>query len=167
MMQNIVSFYNTTCNALSLDEVVRHIADFVSYDKKQFYKVIVGSDSSAGSIEPFCTPIITAVIVWRVGRGATYFLTKSRAETFYTRHDRIVRETMASLTLAQELRSRLCKILGDEFLWDGNEIHADIGNGGESRDFIKEVTGLIRGYDFVPVIKPSAWGASCVADKHT
>jgi uncharacterized protein len=161
------NFVTNDAWGLTLKGTVSLVVDFIAKDPKNFYKVIVGSDTSSGGLEPCSTSIITAVIVWRVGRGAIYFLTKSTPQLFYTRRDRLIRETMSSLTLAQEVRSRLKDALGEDFLWDGNEIHADVGNGGESRDCIKEVTGLIRGFDFVPVLKPEAWGASCVADKHT
>ena len=160
-------FYDAHGTQAQFDEVIRDICAFVGQEPKRFYKVVVGSDSSAYHLEPFESSIITAVIVWRVGKGGIYFLTQTPRQIFYTRRDRIIAETMNSLMLAQEIRSRLRSVLGDEFLWDGNEIHADIGENGETKDFIKEVTGLIRGHDFIPVIKPEAWGAATVADKHT
>ena len=167
MNEPAVSFQKPGYGSLNFKEVIQNIALFVKTDPKHFYKVIVGSDSGAYHLEPFDTVIVTAVIVWRVGKGATYFLTQSPKQMFYTRRDRIIQETMSSLTLAQEIRSHLRVELGHEFLWDGNEIHADVGNGGETRDFIREVSGLIRGYNFIPVIKPEAWGAASVADRHT
>lgn len=167
MTEPLALFYKPQHGSISFSEAVQEITEFIKKQPKHFYKVIVGSDSGASHLEPFETTIITAVIVWRVGRGATYFLTKSPRQTFYTRRERIIGETMNSIMLAQELRSRLTSELGDEFLWDGNEIHADIGNVGETREFIREVTGLIQGFDFIPVIKPYSWGAASVADRHT
>jgi len=167
MIELPVTFYRPQSGAISFPEVLKEIVAFIKQEPKCFYKVIVGSDSGAAHLEPFDTSIITAVIVWRIGKGATYYLTKSPRQTFYTRRDRIIAETMNSVTLAQEFRSRLRRELGDEFLWDGNEIHADVGNGGETREFIREVVGMINAYNFIPVIKPYSWGAASVADKHT
>jgi len=165
-MDDIVYFHSPQSGRVRFADIVGEIIAFIKQDPRQRYKVIVGSDSSAGSREPLTTTIITVVIVWRIGRGATYFWTRSEPRTFYSLHERIIGETMGSITLAQEIRSHLKDALGDEFLWDGNEIHTDIGNGGESKEFIREVVGLIKGFDFEPVIKPWAWGASTVADRH-
>ena len=167
MVQESIRFFCPDGRELHFSDTIAEITSFVSKDAKRMHKVIVGSDSSVFGLEPFQSSIITVIIVWRVGKGATYFWTRSRPQTFYTLRDRIIREAMESLTLAQEVRSRLVKELGSEFLWDGNEVHVDIGEVGESRVFIKEVTGLIRGFDFIPVIKPEAWCASTVADRHT
>ncbi|MBZ9569369.1 hypothetical protein KJA16_00415 [Patescibacteria group bacterium] len=46
-------------------------------------------------------------------------------------------------------------------------IHADIGEHGQTRDMIKEVTGLIRGNGFEPKIKPESYVASTVADRYS
>jgi len=167
MLDDDIPFYGSRFGRLRCAEMIDEICAFIRKEPRGVYKVIVGSDSSAGSLEPLNTSIITVVIVWRIGRGATYFWTKSQPRTFYTRHERILAETMGSITLAQEVRSQLRDTLGNEFLWDTNEIHVDIGNGGETRTYIKEVTGIIKGFDFVPVIKPEAWCASTVADRHT
>ena len=47
------------------------------------------------------------------------------------------------------------------------EIHIDIGAQGETRDLIREVVGMVVGSGFAAKIKPEAFGASSVADKHT
>ena len=58
-------------------------------------------------------------------------------------------------------------MIPEKFLWDGNEIHVDIGEGGPTKDLIEAVTGMIRGYQFIPVIKPYSFGAFSFADRHT
>lgn len=156
-------FHSPYEGSISFEEMLGKIIAFVEHEPKKRYKIVVGSDSA--SENP--VPIVTAVLVWRIGNGGTYFLHKSKPEVYHTRRDRIIAETMSSIMLAQELRTHLSKRLGDNFLWDGNEIHADVGEKGETRKYIKEVTGLIAGVDFVPVIKPYSWCASSVADRHT
>jgi len=162
-----INFFSPHGKTASLKETVNEIVSFISKDPKGKYKIIVGSDSSVFGLEPFSSSIITVIIAWRIGKGATYFWTRSKKQMFYSLHDRIICEAMESITLAQEVRSHLVALLGHDFLWDGSEIHVDVGTEGESRVFIREVTGLIRGFDFVPVIKPEAWCASTVADRHT
>jgi predicted RNase H-related nuclease YkuK (DUF458 family) len=47
------------------------------------------------------------------------------------------------------------------------EIHVDIGRSGETRDMINEIVGMVRGNGYAVKIKPEAFGASKVADRHT
>ncbi len=146
-----------------LSEVVEDIARFVRSQPEQFYKIIIGSDSQAASP----TAIVTAVTVWRVGNGAVHFWTTSEERPYAMMRDRIWAEAIRSITLAQEVRGRLEQTLGDDFFWDGNEVHVDIGENGPTREMIDSVVGMIKGYNFVPVIKPYSFGASIVADRHT
>lgn len=143
--------------------MLSEIKKFVSECPDRFYKIIVGTDSQASSP----AALVTAVTVWRVGNGAIHFWAKSKEKKFFTMRDRLTEEAMNSITLAQELRGRLRTELGDEFFWDGNEIHVDIGEQGPSRELIDAIKGMIKGYDFTPVIKPHSFGASVVADRHT
>lgn len=156
-------FYSMTLGAIPADRMIREIVLFVQRDPSRHYKIIVGSDSEASSE----AAIATAITVWRVGNGAIHFWTKSPARKFGAMRDRIFGEAIASITLAQELRSRLPDALGETFFWDSNEIHVDIGQNGPTKDIIDGVVGMIKGYDFIPVIKPFAFGASVVADRHT
>lgn len=156
-------FYSEAKGTLGFEEMIREIVLFVKREPSRFYKIIVGTDSHASSP----VELITAVTIWRVGNGAIHFWTKSEERKFPTLRDRIWQEAMQSITLAQELRAKLTEVLGDEFFWDGNEVHVDIGKNGPTRDLIDSVVGMIKGYHFQPVIKPEAFGASTVADRHT
>ena len=51
--------------------------------------------------------------------------------------------------------------------WDFSYIHADVGERGATREMIREVTGLIRGNGFEPLIKPYSFAASVIADRYT
>lgn len=158
-----VIFYNQTRGKLTIDEVLGEIRAFIEKEPKRFYKIIIGTDSDATNP----VALVTAVTVWRVGNGAIHFWTKSEERKFATLRDRVFQEAINSITLAQELRSRLQEAFGDEFFWDGNEIHVDVGKNGPTKELIDGVVGMIKGYNFVPVIKPDAFGASVVADRHT
>ncbi len=155
-------FFNFLGNILSLSEVVKAIADFVKLNPQREYKIIIGSDSSARSEVNF----VTAITIWRVGNGGIHFWTKSEKVARMLLRDRIYRETMQSITLAQELRGRLQDVLGDEFFWN-DQIHIDVGENGPTKELIDTVVGMVTGYGFEAVIKPYSFGASVVADRHT
>lgn len=158
-----IIFYGQTLGKISFDRTIEEIVHFVKKEPSRFYKVIIGTDSHASSP----VSLVTAVTIWRVGNGAIHFWTRSQERTFHSLRERIWQEAISSITLAQEMRSYLQRALGDEFFWDGNEIHVDIGERGPTRELIDSVVGMIRGYNFEPVIKPNAFGASVVADRHT
>lgn len=156
------TFFNILGNTLGLENVVEGICDFVKIKPERKYKIIVGTDSAAKSEVSF----VTAVTVWRIGNGGIHFWTRSEKTACHDLRDRIYRETIHSITLAQELRGRLKEKLGDEFFWD-DQIHIDVGENGPTKDFIDAVVGMVRGYGFEAVIKPASFGASSVADRHT
>ena len=156
-------FFSQHLGALSFERVMAETADFVRKEPARFYKIIIGTDSDAANP----AVLVTALTVWRVGNGAIHFWAKSEPRRFAALRDRIWAEAISSITLAQEARGFLQEKLGDEFFWDGNEVHVDIGKNGPTKDLIDGVSGMIRGYNFTPVIKPYSFGASVVADRHT
>lgn len=163
MLFDDVVFHSQSKGILNFNRLIDEIKLFVQFQPARFYKIIVGTDSEAASP----VALVTAITIWRVGNGAIHFWTETPKEKFGSLRDRIWKEAISSITLAQELRSRLQDVLGDEFFWDGNEVHVDIGENGPTKDLIDSVTGMIKGYNFQPVIKPAAFGASIVADRHT
>jgi len=163
MTNSEITFYSQTLGRISFEAAIGEITAFVKKEPDRFYKIIIGTDSDAASP----VALVSAITVWRVGNGAIHFWTKSAPRNFGSMRDRIWQEAISSITLAQEVRSRLQEVLGDEFFWDGNEIHVDIGENGPTRDLIDGVVGMIKGYNFTPVIKPYSFGASVVADRHT
>ena len=158
-----IIFSSESKGTLSLETVVDAAVEFVRREPERFYKVIIGTDSRASDE----ASLVTALTIWRVGNGAIHFWTRSEVKKFGSMRDRIWAEAIRSITLAQEMRGRLQSALGDEFFWDGNEIHVDIGANGPTKELIDSVSGMIRGYNFTPVIKPYSFGASIVADRHT
>jgi len=155
-------FYNVIDGIFSLDDIIQEIVLFVRSKPARKYKIIVGTDSAPRDKVTF----VTAVTIWRVGNGGIHFWTRSTETPFGSLRDRIYEETMRSITLAQELRGRLRDTLGDEFFWD-DQIHIDVGENGPTKELIDGVVGMVRGYGFDAVIKPFAFGASVVADRHT
>jgi predicted RNase H-related nuclease YkuK (DUF458 family) len=163
-MSNETQFHSWSKGTLSLARVFDEIAAYVAFEPEREYRIIIGSDSAARSP----VELVTALTVWRVGNGGIHFWVKSEKQAFHTMRDRITGEALQSIMLAQELRSGLRERLGEEVLWDGKtQIHIDVGENGPTRDLIDQVVGMVRGFGFEPVIKPFAFGASQVADRHT
>ena len=165
---NIVStddirFFSETKGILTLQQVLEEIKAFIGTHPDRQYKIVIGSDSEASKF----STIITAVTIWRIGNGAIHFWTKSEEKKFGSMRDRIWQEAISSIMLAQEFRSCLRDALNNDLSWEGDEIHVDIGPNGPTKELIDSVVGMIKGYNFEPVIKPYAFGASIVADRHT
>lgn len=124
------------------------------------YKVIIGSDSQVKQETCF----ITAVIVHRLGKGARYYYRKKIQRKIKSLRQKIFYETALSL----EVGGLIARYFAECGLDDLQvEIHIDVGKHGETRDLIREVVGMVVGSGFHAKIKPEAFGASSVADKHT
>lgn len=156
-------FYNISRGSLSLIEVIEEIRQFVLIKPNREYKIIIGSDSATKNP----VSVISTVTVWRVGNGGMYFWTRARENNFHTLQDRIYAEALQSILLAQELKSRLKDIFGNEILERQIEVHLDVGLIGPTKTMVDQVVGMVKGYGFDPVIKPASFGAFSVADRHT
>lgn len=162
-MSKEILFHSQTLGTLTFPQMLDEVVHFIKKEPERFYKIIIGTDSHPGNP----VPLVTAVTVWRVGNGGIHFWTRAKEKDFHSMRERIWQEAITSITLAQEVRSALQKLLENEFFWDSNEIHVDIGRNGPTKELIESVVGMIKGYQFNPVIKPYAFGASIVADRHT
>ena len=140
------------------------IVNYIKKDKSSAYKIFVGTDSAAKKHTQF----ITAITALKVGNGGRYFWTKSELTFCPTLQDRIYKETMKSITMAQELRSLLREFIGDDFFWDEKVIvHIDVGYNGPTRSLIDAVVGMVKGYGLEAAIKPEAFCSFVVADRHS
>jgi len=160
-------FYNPSRGNLKVNQVIDEILDYIAQKPEKFYDIIVGCDSSSG-VEPHF-PV--AVVVLRVGEGGKFFLKKIgyKNRKFFDWKTRVLEEVLLSCQLALHLRENFEKKLKNSpssFNWQFRYIHADIGENGQTKDMIKEITGLIRGNGFEPKIKPEAYVASTVADRY-
>lgn len=157
-------FHNpSVAKSLQFQEVVSEIASYIKEEKNSRYKIIVGADSAAENYTQF----ITAVAVLKIGKGGRYFWTKSEITFCPTLQDRIYKETMKSITLAQELKNSLKELVGEDFFWDEKIIiHIDVGKNGPTRNLIDAVVGMVKGYGLEAVIKPEAFCAFVIADRH-
>ena len=136
---------------------------------------MVGCDSPS-SDKPF-VPI--AIVLLRTGAGGRFFLKKMSYPDNYLKRftnvstnwkQRILQEVYLSCELALTLRETLETEFGsarDGFNYQFAYIHADVGEHGKTKEMVKEVTGLIKGHGFEPMIKPLSFAASVVADRYT
>lgn len=165
-------FYNPTRGNLLVKEVIEEMIGYIKEKPEKFYDVIVGCDSSSGEEPHF--PVVVAIL--RKGEGGRFFLKKvkypsSVNKKFVNWRTRILEEVLLSCDLALFLRDDFQKkvqaINNEKLRYQFRYIHADIGENGQTKDMVKELTGLIRGNGFEPKIKPESFVASVVADRYS
>ncbi len=156
--------FHSADKIISFTELINEILNYVQLDPRRNYSLMIGSDSRASDE----TEIVSAVAIWKIGNGGRYFWTKSGVEKCPTLRDRIYKEAMKSITLAQEIRSVLKDRVGEDMLWDNKiSVHIDVGEVGPTKEFKESVLGMAKGFGFDAVIKPEAVAAFVVADRYT
>lgn len=151
-----------TKGRMTFDAMIADMFDYITGLPSSSYRVIIGSDSQVfkGS-----TCFITAVIVHRRGKGARYFYRKKSHRRIKSLRQKIFFETALSLELGGMVAEQFSKSGATDEI--NVEIHIDVGNHGETKNLIREVVGMVTGSGFRARIKPEAFGASSVADRHT
>ncbi|MFH1956340.1 MAG: ribonuclease H-like YkuK family protein [Patescibacteria group bacterium] len=159
-----IKFYNETLGRhISFDEVIEELINYVDYKPEEEYKITVGTDSLGSNNTHF----VTAIAILRIGNGGKYFWTRSEKTFCPTLRDRIYKETLKSITMTQELKSKLRERMGEDVFWSEQiTVHIDVGRKGATRDFVESVVGMVKGYGLEAVIKPEAFGAFVLADRH-
>ena len=148
---------------LSIAQVAEEIIRFMKADDQHRYKIVIGTDSEGFEPSSFLVDFVTAIVIHRVGNGGKYFWRRAELGKFHTLRDRIIQEVMLSLEAAKEILAVLKTFETPDFDF---EIHADIGEKGETRTMIQEVVGMIRANNFEARTKPESYAASNVADRH-
>lgn len=154
-------FYNPHVGRMTFDEVVETVVEEMRGNSKDRFELLIGTDSST-SLDRL--DIVSAIVLHRVGRGGRYFWTRRRERKPRSLRQQIWREAWLSFELAQHLIGRLASL---SFLRFNLEIHVDIGKNGKTKEMIDEVVGMIIANGLSVRIKPHAYAASSVADKHT
>ena len=157
-------FHSPTYGDLSPNVLLEKVNNYLKSEPEAKYRLIIGSDSQPRTNGQTTIDYVTALIVHRIGSGGIYFWTRTPGPKLHTLRERIYTEALLSLKMAEDF-------LGDferlGILKYDLEIHVDIGNVGETRSMIAEVTGMIRANGFNVKTKPESFGASKVADRHT
>ncbi|EPZ53208.1 ribonuclease H-like YkuK family protein [Alicyclobacillus acidoterrestris] len=170
-------FLSPTRGMLSLEDVAYDILRERSTHADADYKLVVGTDSQLhgnGSVATF----VTAIILHRAGRGARYFVHKSIHEHLYSLRQRMFTEAALSLQTSGQLMEQLQSRSQQEAFpishfparysseWHV-EVHLDMGERGETKQWIREIVAWIEANGYEVRIKPDSYGASTVADRYT
>lgn len=156
-----MQFISPSRGVLEFEAMFAEIMEFMAQSPDDRYRLIIGTDSQLRDETIF----VTAVIIHKQGKGARYFFRRERRRKIDSLRQRILFEASMSLNVAGQLAEALTRNGHADDL--DVEIHLDIGRGGETRDLIREVVGMVVGSGFDAKIKPESYGASTVADKHT
>lgn len=159
-MKSDAIFYSETYGQLDFDSVVTKIEMFAR-NGELVSKVIVGSDSHPENHHG--VRFVTAIAVVHPGHGGIYFWSPQYLNQPMAIEQRMVEEAWLSVEVAMKLR---------EYFGHDNpqiEIHADVSDKPTTKSFasLEQVRGLIAGSGFSGKIKPDAYVASKVADRHT
>jgi predicted RNase H-related nuclease YkuK (DUF458 family) len=182
-------FYSPTKGVLSLGKIVNELIDYKKEDPESKYKIVIGTDSETREKG---MDFVCVVAIHRVSKGGRYFWSRIYDERNLGLRNRIYQEATISLALAgalleKELELHQVKVdmgqsiieifksleknsnsdLDKEIIFSNElEIHVDIGSNGPTKAMIKEIVGMIKGSGFFVKIKPEAFAAANVADKH-
>ena len=182
-------FRNPTKGMLTLKQVVNELINYRNEDLESKYKIVIGTDSEKREKG---VDFVSVVVIHRIRKGGRYFWLRSYDKQVLDLRNRIYKEATLSLALTQALleqelennhmslsagqsiREAIEKLENNPMIGldkklvfiNELEIHVDIGNNGPTRAMIKEVVGMIRGSGFNVKIKPEAFAAANVADKH-
>lgn len=155
-------FTTGTGSRISVAEVVKQMADFITGDPKRTYKVTLGSDSEQMADKR--ADFVTAIVIHRVGNGGIYFWRRIVGSAkYHTLRDRMYGEVMLSLEIAHLFLETAKQ---QELPHFDFEIHIDVGNDGATRSMLQELVGMIRANNYTARTKPDSYAASKVADRH-
>lgn len=147
-------------------QVLSEVVKFMTADPHARYKVMIGSDSNGVPV----LDLVSVIAIHRIGNGGRYFWYRQSREGVKTLRQKIYNEVTTSLELATlflpAFREELRKSESHTELPFDFEIHVDVGTKGETRDLIREVTGMVRGYGYEVMVKPLSAAATSFADRH-
>lgn len=160
------SFNSPTYGQISTRRMLNILHNFMQEFPSEQYRLVIGTDSKSGNlIKKQVVNFITAIVIYRQGKGGLYFWQKNPRTKIVSLRDKIYTETILSLQMAEKLVPKFTKDLNG--LRYQLEIHIDVGDFGPTRTMIKEVVGMVTGSGYVAKTKPESYGASSIADKHT
>ncbi|MCK4571202.1 ribonuclease H-like YkuK family protein [Candidatus Bipolaricaulota bacterium] len=155
------TFHNPSIGEMTFDDVISTIVSEMADGSKEQFELLIGTDSSTSNNN---LDLVSAIVLHKIGRGGRYFWTRKRERRTPSLRHQIWREAWLSFELAQHVIQGL---ESKSFLQFNLEIHVDIGENGPTKELIDEVVGMIIGNGLAVRIKPHAFAASAVADKHT
>jgi predicted RNase H-related nuclease YkuK (DUF458 family) len=155
------TFHNPNIGDMTFDEVISTVISEMEAHSHERFEILIGTDSSTSNNQ---LDLVSAIVLHKIGRGGRYFWTRTRERRTPSLRHQIWREAWLSFELAQHL---MRSMESNSLLHFNLEIHVDIGENGRTKELIDEVVGMIIGNGLAVRIKPHAYAASAVADKHT
>ena len=156
-------FRNAYGEAISFDEMIARVIDFVNNDSLCEYRLSIGTDSMTYKDTQF----VLAIVLHRVGRGGIYFYKRFNHPAIKDLRQKLYTETQVSIDTAELVFSNLLDI--DENIYDklNLSIHLDIGKNGPTKDLIRELEGWVTALGYEYAIKPDSYAASSIANKYS
>lgn len=165
-MKNLESdyFQSPSLGRLTFAQMGEVIENYILSEPEKSYRIIIGTDSAGQDKGGF--EFATAILIHRVGRGGIYFWqrNKLKEKRLSILRQRIWQEAVFSIEAAEKFLALSRKIT--RLVPQSLEIHIDVGEGGPTKEMIAELVGFVRANGFEPRVKPEAYGASKVADRH-
>jgi len=146
---------------MTFDDVLSTVVSEMASGPRERFALLIGTDSSTSAEQ---LDLVSAIVLHKIGHGGRYFWTRRRERRAPSLRFQIWREAWLSFELAQDV---IRGLEARSLLQVNLEIHVDIGENGRTKELIDEVVGMIVGSGFAVRIKPHAFAASAVADKHT
>ena len=159
--ENELHFISPTYGPMTFATVCKKLMATIASSNDRF-TVMVGTDSHVHNNRDVC--FVTVVFVHRVSKGGHFFYRKYKKKNITNLKQRMFYEATQSLTTASLLMTEL-QNLGCPSV--NLEVHADVGNGGETRAIVKEIVGMIEAQGFISRVKPNAPAATKLADRFT
>ena len=155
------TFHNPSIGDMTFDDVLLTLVSEMAGGARDRFALLIGTDSSTSSNH---LDLVSAIVLHKIGHGGRYFWTRTRERRAPSLRFQIWREAWLSFELAQAV---IRGLEAHSLLQVNLEIHVDIGENGPTKELIDEVVGMIMGNGLEVRIKPHAYAASAVADKHT
>lgn len=80
-MVRIMKFTSPTDGTLDINQTYQTILDFIESEPDNQYRLIIGTDSQPRLEE---IVFVTAIVIYRVGRGGRFFFIHKEREKIYT-----------------------------------------------------------------------------------
>lgn len=155
-------FRSPTFGMRTLEQVAFDIEEERRLDPDSDFRLIIGTDSQPKANRSEAT-FVTAIILHHVGHGARYYIHKEHHKHIYALRQRMFTEASLSIQTGG--------LLTETFQEHGSEwhieVHVDIGERGETKQWIREIVSWIEMNGYAARIKPDSFGASTVADRYT
>ncbi|HBT51481.1 MAG TPA: hypothetical protein DEA49_05150 [Petrotoga sp.] len=150
---NVFKLRNPSVGTVEYEDLINFIKLFL---ENKSYKVWVGTDSHARDGH---VTFATAIVIYKVGNGATYFYYVTHERRSYDMYSRLIKEAEFSLNTAEFIENNLNLVKP--------EIHLDIGLNGRSKEVLNVITGYVKGLGYNYKIKPESFAATNVAHLYT